>query len=186
MRKGDNMNKTIRNTKQSRRIVASILAVVMVIIMIPTAALAAEYDTLQYGDTGDAVTDLQQALYDKGYLTVSPTGYYGHLTENAVIAFQQANSLSIDGIAGPITQSALFGSSTSSATLRLGSSGSSVTTLQKRLHALGYLDYSGATGYYGSLTKTAVIRFQQQNGLSADGIAGSITQSALYASSLKA
>jgi peptidoglycan hydrolase-like protein with peptidoglycan-binding domain len=179
------MNKTIRNTKSIRRIVASILAVAMVIIMMPTAALAAEYDTLQYGDTGAAVTDLQQALYDRGYLTVSPTGYYGHLTENAVIAFQQSGGLRIDGIAGPQTQSALFGSSSGTATLRLGSTGSNVTTLQKRLHTLGYLDYSGATGYYGALTKTAVIRFQRNNGLSVDGIAGSATQSKLYASSAK-
>jgi peptidoglycan hydrolase-like protein with peptidoglycan-binding domain len=69
--------------------------------------------------------------------------------------------------------------------LKLGSSGSEVTVLQERLLALGYLDYSGTTGYYGTLTKTAVIRFQQNNGLTADGIAGPKTQAALYASGVK-
>lgn len=72
-----------------------------------------------------------------------------------------------------------------SSTLKLGSSGSEVTTLQERLIKLGYLDYPNATGYYGTLTKTAVTRFQTNNGLTADGIAGSKTQAALYASSAK-
>jgi peptidoglycan hydrolase-like protein with peptidoglycan-binding domain len=69
--------------------------------------------------------------------------------------------------------------------LKLGSSGSAVTTLQERLIALGYLDYPAATGYYGALTQTAVTRFQINHGLAADGIAGSNTQSALYASTAK-
>lgn len=70
-------------------------------------------------------------------------------------------------------------------TLRSGSSGSEVTALQERLLTLGYLDYPSATGYYGTVTRTAVIRFQQAHGLIADGIAGSATQSRLYASTAK-
>ncbi len=72
-----------------------------------------------------------------------------------------------------------------SSTLKLGSSGSEVTTLQNRLLALGYLDYSNSTGYYGTLTKTAVTRFQQANGLIVDGITGPATQAALYSSGVK-
>lgn len=70
-------------------------------------------------------------------------------------------------------------------TMSLGSSGSHVTDLQNALRSLGYLDYPSATGYYGTLTKTAVIRFQNNNGLSADGIAGPATQSKLASSSAK-
>ena len=137
---------------------------------------------LKYGNRGEAVTDLQQALADKGYLGVSPTGYYGHMTEDAVIAFQRNKGLSIDGIAGQNTQTALF-ADVSSALLKLGSTGTEVTQLQAKLHSLGYLDHSGATGYYGSVTRTATQRFQQQSGLAADGIAGPATQAKLYASS---
>lgn len=72
-----------------------------------------------------------------------------------------------------------------SSTLKYGSSGSEVTALQERLLKLGYLDYPNATGYYGTTTKTAVIRFQQNHGLTADGVAGSQTQAALYASTAK-
>jgi peptidoglycan hydrolase-like protein with peptidoglycan-binding domain len=71
------------------------------------------------------------------------------------------------------------------ATLKVGSSGSEVTKLQNRLIALGYTDFSASTGYYGSATKTAVTRFQGQNGLTADGVAGSATQGKLYSSSAK-
>ena len=70
-------------------------------------------------------------------------------------------------------------------TMKLGSSGSNVTDLQNRLLTLGYMDYPNATGYYGTLTKTAVIRFQSNNGLAADGIAGPLTQSKLYSSTAK-
>ncbi|MBP3415265.1 MAG: peptidoglycan-binding protein [Clostridia bacterium] len=66
--------------------------------------------------------------------------------------------------------------------LKQGSSGSEVTKLQKRLIKLGYMKGS-ATGYYGEKTAEAVIKFQKQVGLTADGIAGKGTQTALYADS---
>ena len=69
--------------------------------------------------------------------------------------------------------------------LKLGVSGSEVTKLQSRLIALGYADFSEATGYFGSATQTAVIRFQSNHGLVVDGVAGSATQSRLYSSSAK-
>ncbi len=70
-------------------------------------------------------------------------------------------------------------------TLQYGNSSSEVTALQERLLKLGYLDYPNATGYYGVTTKTAVIRFQKNHGISADGVAGPQTQSAIYASTAK-
>lgn len=49
-----------------------------------------------------------------------------------------------------------------------------VLQLQEQLSDLGYFD-AGMTGYYGSITKGAVRKFQQAQGLSADGIAGPAT-----------
>lgn len=69
--------------------------------------------------------------------------------------------------------------------MSIGSRGDDVTALQSKLLSLGYLDYPNATGYYGTLTRTAVIRFQSINGLSADGIAGPLTQGKLYSSSAR-
>lgn len=59
-----------------------------------------------------------------------------------------------------------------------GSSGAVVREIQTRLQAWGY--YSGSIdGVYGSRTEKAVKYFQQKNGLTADGQAGSATLAAL-------
>jgi peptidoglycan hydrolase-like protein with peptidoglycan-binding domain len=69
--------------------------------------------------------------------------------------------------------------------LKIGSSGDAVTALQNRLLTLGYIDYSVATGYFGAVTKTAVVRFQNYSGLYADGVVGPATSSVLYSSTAK-
>lgn len=67
------------------------------------------YGLLQFRSRGTAVVKLQQALKSKGYSPGAADGIYGKMTENAVIKFQQAYKLRIDGIAGRETQSKLFG-----------------------------------------------------------------------------
>lgn len=60
---------------------------------------------------------IQQKLKDLGYYSGSVDGIYGNATRNAVIAFQKANGLTADGVAGPKTIAALglnFNSVTSS------------------------------------------------------------------------
>jgi peptidoglycan hydrolase-like protein with peptidoglycan-binding domain len=65
-----------------------------------------------------------------------------------------------------------------STALRLNDSGEAVSELQQQLLKLGYYD-GEMTGFYGALTQAAVTRFQQSVGLTADGIVGAATQSAL-------
>ena len=61
---------------------------------------------------------------------------------------------------------------------KYGSSGNEVTQIQKKLKNWGY--YTGnIDGIYGSKTLSAVKKFQSKNGLTADGIAGPKTLSAL-------
>ncbi|MGB3615006.1 MAG: peptidoglycan-binding protein [Elainellaceae cyanobacterium] len=60
-------------------------------------------NVLARGNQGAAVTDLQRALSTAGYFSGPVTGYYGSLTEAAVLQFQQAAGLTADGIAGPVT-----------------------------------------------------------------------------------
>ena len=61
---------------------------------------------------------------------------------------------------------------------KYGSRGEEVRTIQEKLKRWGY--YTGnVDGIYGSLTVTAVKKFQQKNGLSVDGIAGPKTLAAM-------
>jgi len=66
------------------------------------------YTTLRFGSRGNSVIRLQQALKDKGYFLNNTTGYYGKVTQTAVINFQRDSKLTVDGIAGVQTQTALF------------------------------------------------------------------------------
>ena len=62
--------------------------------------------------------------------------------------------------------------------LQVGSKGHEVTKLQNTLQKLGYF-HVASTGYYGSVTKSAVSQFQQDFGVSATGYTGTLTRSAL-------
>ena len=64
------------------------------------------------------------------------------------------------------------------AVYKVGSTGSTVKTIQQKLKNWGY--YSGAVdGIYGTQTKEAVKYFQRKNGLTVDGIVGNATLKAL-------
>lgn len=62
--------------------------------------------------------------------------------------------------------------------LDIGSRGSNVTKVQKRLIQYGYLD-GEADGRYGADTQSAVRLFQKRNGLTVDGRVGADTAAAL-------
>ena len=64
------------------------------------------------------------------------------------------------------------------AVLEVGSSGSDVTAVQKKLIQWGYLS-GAADGRYGEKTRNAVTAFQRKNGLTADGRVGPATAAAM-------
>lgn len=72
-----------------------------------TVPPAAADGTLEAGEDGDEVHLLQARLTDLGFWLGQPDGGYGQLTRQAVMAFQKANGLSRDGVAGPATLAAL-------------------------------------------------------------------------------
>lgn len=74
----------------------------------------------------------------------------------------------------------LLTASTASAStlLKYGSMGSEVKVLQTELNDLGY-SVGTVDGVLGNKTKSSVISFQKNHGLTADGIVGAMTQRAL-------
>lgn len=159
---------------------------------------------LEKGDEGEAVVKLQTALKKLGY-SVTADGKFGDATRSAVKSFQRTHSLTVDGIAGVQTQQLLYslaGLSPARATptplptatprgsvptaaptgsysrLERGSTGEEVVRLQTALKALGFS--ITIDGNYSYATQNAVKSFQKKYGLGTDGIAGPITQEALY------
>ena len=63
--------------------------------------------TLYNGCSGEEVRLLQQALIELGYLEGTADGTFGDQTEAAIRAFQGANGLNADGLAGTKTRSKL-------------------------------------------------------------------------------
>lgn len=158
-------------------------------------------NTLQSGDSGSKVTQLQNALKLLGFYTGGVDGKFGSGTKKAVMQFQRVNGLTVDGLAGTQTQKLLYsqvdsgvsggssssgssssGSSGFTRTLRKGYTGADVIAVQQKLKELGF--YSGSMdGVYGTGSIAAVKKFQQQNGLTADGLVGSRTYTALMSAS---
>ena len=68
--------------------------------------------------------------------------------------------------------------------LRLGSQGEAVANVQAALKRLGYFE-GKADGDFGEYTENAVKSFQEQNGLTADGIVGASTLAKLSSSSAR-
>ena len=65
------------------------------------------YTTLRIDDEKPGITPMQKALKNLGY-HVTVNGYFDEQTHNAVVAFQQRNSLVISGIADALTQQVLY------------------------------------------------------------------------------
>lgn len=144
--------------------------------------------TLSKFDQGDDVKKLQQALAKLGY-NVQVTGVYDDQTVQAVLQFQKDQNLVSSvtdfgaGVFGPKTMQLLasklsgvtFDSANAAAStvqpvdifttdLALGDSGADVTRLQQELKRMNLLGID-PSGYYGSVTQHAVMKFQESEGL---------------------
>ncbi len=132
----------------------------------------ADYPTLKTGSRGNFVRLLQFILNEYGYgLTVD--GVFGSGTASAVRRFQQANGLTADGVVGRNTWRSLL-VLPPRPTLRRGDRNVYVTYLQQKLTSKLY-PLGTPDGVFGAKTQNAVIEFQSENGLTADGIVGANT-----------
>lgn len=153
---------------------------------------------LTIGDKGADVFALQRILTTLGFYNYGEvTGYFGPITRSAVIAFQKTKGLvPYPGYVGPGTRAALNGlslayvpdepvvipSQTFTSFLTVGSEGAEVTALQQVLKNLGHFTYEYITGFFGSITKNAVIAYQKVKGLIPyPGYVGPGTRAALNA-----
>jgi N-acetylmuramoyl-L-alanine amidase len=152
-------------------------------------------DALRRGDRGAAVVEIRAALATLGLVTnpeENPTtgrhvavDVFDADLDHAVRTFQQRRGLLVDGVVGEATHRALR-----EASYRLGARtlahqfgapmyGDDVATLQSRLQELGF--YTALVdGYFGLQTHNALMSYQREFGLAADGICGPETLRSLY------
>lgn len=165
---------------------------------------ASRRPTLKIGARGTEVRALQQLLVNINLYDGTINGVFDSKTNAAVKEFQRSSGLLVDGVVGKKTWSALADGDTfttqqpfdnspftnepfvnqtaekanAKPVLRVGDRGKDVTELQQSLKQLGYYK-TRVTGVFGSVTKAAVIRFQEDKGLMANGIVDGKTQTAL-------
>ena len=128
---------------------------------------------------GDAeVNEVQRWLNSYYGFDIYIDGIYGSQTRAALTMAMQTElneqfgaGLDVDGICGPATRAAIQNISN-------GARGNYTKTLQGFLICNGY-DTNGFDGIFGSGTENAVVQYQNDNGLVADGIAGPATFSSL-------
>ena len=157
----------------------------------PTPAATIKEGGIQHGDTDDLVPGIQERLVELGYMEIPEGGYtnkFGSATRNALRRFQQRhfeNYKDWDGVVGQKTYEMLFSETAKAFFMKSGDSdeslydGNLVTKLQKALIEKGYMTGT-ANGTYGPSTKEAITKFQADNKLDADGVAGAGTLALLY------
>lgn len=147
------------------------------------------YALLQWGDSGQAVTNLQKRLSDLGYYSGKADGVFSDDMVTVVKRFQAAAGIEETGVvtvelqelifsdAAPLSASRIAAAQEDAAAaqtviepLQKGDEGANVITMQARLIELGYL--TGATdGKFGGGTEFAVKRFQKSLGVAETGAA---------------
>ncbi|MBJ32144.1 MAG: hypothetical protein CL466_12180 [Acidimicrobiaceae bacterium] len=133
----------------------------------------------QPGDRGASIRDLHRRLDEAGHRVEAretDAAEFGPDTTRALLAFQAERGLDQHGLVDDGTHSGLV-----EAGLRLGDRnlylhspmfrGDDVADLQLRLGSLGF-DAGRIDGIFGPDTATALVDFQRNVGLAADGIAG--------------
>jgi peptidoglycan hydrolase-like protein with peptidoglycan-binding domain len=130
---------------------------------------------------GPKVAAVQVALKRLGLYSATVDGVRGPMTKAAIVRFQRRRGLSVDGVVGPRTRRA-FGKrgrpAFGSRTMKKGDRGWDVAAMQYILARRGYPP-GAIDAVFGPMTDGALRNFQGAYGLSADGLAGPATISAL-------
>ena len=154
------------------------------------------YSQLRLGDTGEAVSDMQERLAELGYYTGGISGVFDENTETAVKLFERGYGTMQTGIATAAMQERLYSdeatvymsdaynAAVESHYRRLeeGDTGSAVIALQTRLQELGY-PITEITGVYDEQTCEAVGLFYEMYGYDARDYAIVDMQKQLYSES---
>lgn len=139
---------------------------------------AASNKAASYDDTPDDVKEVQTYMNKKYNSGLAVDGDFGKLTKAAIVKeVQKLIGTTADGMFGKNSKAAW-----GSRCIKKGSKGELVRLVQMMLVCRGYsIGSAGADADCGSKTVAAIKRYQQKNGLSADGVCGKNTAAKLFA-----
>ena len=160
------------------------------ILMPQDGGEADESTAIALGNSGTRVSQIQQRLIALGYMPEgSDTGVFDQATQEGVNLFLSAIGRVPNGMLTLDMQEYLLSEGapalggeiavTDYRDLAPGDTGDAVLSLQRRLVELGYADGT-PNGKYGPATISAVMFYQQCNGLEQDGLATAWLQSVLF------
>ena len=147
-----------------------LLLIAASLLAVGAGKVAAAGELLRYGSRGESVRQVQSRLNGLGYWCGTADGIFGVNTRSAVRRFQSAKGLSVDGIVGPKTYSALgISSSSSSSSGRYSSSD---------LYLLARCVYGESRGepYVGQVAVAAVVLNRVKSAAFPNSISGVIYQ----------
>lgn len=127
-----------------------------------------ELPQIRYPQKGFVTFDGNQYYYENGQYVVST-----QRTFNGTVYTFDASGKLVSGDATSLLKSVSMAVEYQTRVLQKGMSGNDVLALQRKLTSLGYMTSDNCTGYFGSITKAALISYQRRTGLSQTGIADS-------------
>lgn len=148
------------------------LAIILIITTFTLINSNQKEETLsKLGSSGSEVTQIQTKLKNWGYYSGSVDGIYGSKTVSAVKKFQKKNGLTVDGIAGKATLSAM-GIQSSSGT---GNDSNNLNLLARIIHG-----EARGEPYNGMVAVGAVVLNRVSNPNFPSTVAGVIYQSGAF------
>ncbi len=166
-----NQKEVLKDRRRSLYYILAAFIICMSLVTLICQNIDRQETLSKVGSSGKEVTAIQEALKERGLFNADVTGYYGTQTQAAVRKFQQQKGLTVDGIAGPQTLSAL---------------GISVGTVpeatESNINLLARIISAEARGepYTGQVAVGAVVLNRVEHPSFPDSIAGVIYQNGAF------
>jgi N-acetylmuramoyl-L-alanine amidase len=154
----------------------TIIILSSIVLYLTFSKIQISYALSQYGSSGNEVRQIQTKLKQWGYYNGSIDGIYGTKTYEAIRKFQSSNGLTVDGIAGEKTLSALGITSSNN------SSNGGKTNNNSDLNLLSHLVYAEARGepYNGMVAVAATVMNRVSDSRFPNSVSGVIYQAGAY------